>query len=126
MPRMSLLGTAILTVAAGLMIGLVLFAVTAPNVTYLGVPIGRPAGTDFISDYGGTDPWTGEFRPLTWSWTDTTGERVTRFFWPDGYQNYRAIPVPVGFVVGGLLTLPVIAGIRRPRKTASGAAASAA
>ena len=116
-----------LTVAGGLLLAFVMFLMTVRVVSYLG-PVGRPEGTNFVEDFGGTDPWTGEFRPRTWTYTDPTGEQVTKVFeLPDGLQNYRAVPLPVGFAVGCLLTLTVIAiATRRPRKGAPNSALSAA
>ena len=115
---MRILRTAILTVAGGLLIAVVLFWVTVPRWTSLGGPVGRPI-TNFVEDYGGTDPWSGEFRPWTWSWTDTvTGQRLTWVLGPDGYQSMWAIALPAGFAVGSLLTLTVITlASREPRTT---------
>ena len=118
--------TIALTVAGGLLMAVVLFALTATSATYLD-SVGRPDGTNFVEDFGGSDAWTGEFRFPTWSWTDPTGTRVTQQFdSPAAYRSHRVIPLPVGFVVGSLLTLAVITAIQRPRKTASNSTVPAA
>jgi hypothetical protein len=118
---MRFLRTILISAAAGLLIGLVLFFMTAPFVSYLGCPIGNGAtGTDFRCDVGGTDAWTGEFRPLTQSYTDVaTGKRVTRIWGGVEYEENLIIPIPVGFAAGCLVTLGLITIVRRARRTAS-------
>jgi hypothetical protein len=123
---MGILRTTILTVAGGLLLAVVLLVLTYHPVTWLG-PIGRPVATDFVEDMGGTDPWTGEYRDRTWTYTGANGERVTRVFdlGPD-YGRPWVIPLPVGFVAGCVLTLTIIAGSRRLRRTPSAPAIPAA
>jgi hypothetical protein len=124
---MSRLRTAVLTVAGGLVVAVLLFVATVPSSSYLGGPVGRPEGTEFVADFGGTDLLTGEFRPFTWSWTNSAGQRVTKVIAPDDYQNLHAIPLPVGFVVGSLLTLALITvAARRPRRRTPNSAVPAA
>ncbi len=119
---MRILQTAILTALGGLLIALVLFVLTSPAPRTVFLPVGRPDGTGFVTDFGGTDQWTGEVQPVTQSWTDPTGKRMTKVYAlsPED-KNYRAIPMPVGFVVGSLLTLGliVILGRRRTVRTSS-------
>ena len=113
---MTIARTVVLTVGAGLLIALVLSFLTASNIAYTG-PIGRPDATDFVSDLGGTNLWTGERIPRTWKYTDTNGQKITRVFEVPAEYDHGAIPLPVGFVAGSFLTLAVIAVVRWPRKT---------
>lgn len=123
---MSRLETVGLTVAGGLLLGLFLFTMTSGTPASLGGPVGRPPGAGPATNaYWHYDPWTGQ--PLPWTRTYTviaTGDPVVQTFaLPDSMQGTRAIPVPVGFMAGTLLTLGVIA-LRRLRRT-PGYAASA-
>ena len=124
---MRLLRTIVITVAGGLVIAVLLFWVTMTHFVYIGLPIGH-AGVEanIVWDNGGTDPWTGEFRPPSRSYTFVaTGEQRSQAFWPAGSGDHRAIPVPVGFALGCLVTLGLIAVVRRSRKTPPDPAASA-
>jgi hypothetical protein len=116
------LRTAILTVAGGLLLAVVLFIATAPDVGAWGGTVGRPVGTtDWVTVNGGVNPWTGDVRPATTSYTGATGKRVTTVVSRD-FRN-TVIPLPVGFAAGCLLTIGLIA-IRRRLKTAKTPAAS--
>jgi hypothetical protein len=124
--RMSRFRTVTLALAGGILLGLFLFTMTSGTPTSLGGPIGRPPGTGpATTDHWHYDPWTGQPQPETRTYTViATGEQLVQAFGlPDSMQGTRAIPVPVGFAVGSLLTLVVIA-LRRPRSTSSGYAAS--
>ena len=104
--------TALLTVAGGLLIALALFMMTMP-------PRGMCCPVDFIvTDNGGINPWTGEVRPLRVDIYDHTTGQVTRTYeMPENWKDRRVVPVPVGFVVGSLLTLTVITiAARRARR----------
>ena len=116
----------VLTVGVGLLMALVLSFLTAPVITYLG-PIGRPDATDFVEDFGGTNVWTGERIPRTWTYTDTNGQKITKVFEVSPEYDHGAIPLPAGFLAGILLTLAVIAvANRRTRGAAPETAAPAA
>jgi hypothetical protein len=119
---MRLLRNIVLTVVGGLLTAAVLIYLTAPMTVWLG-PVGRPDGTNFVEDMGGYDPWTGELQPRVWTWTDTTGHQVERILGPERYWQRRAIPLPVGFAIGCVVTLGVIAA-RRRRGTPSSPAVS--
>jgi hypothetical protein len=119
---MRLLRDIVITVVGGLLTAAVLFCLTAPTILWLG-PVGRPDGTDFVEDWGGYDPWTGDFRPRTWTWTDPTGHQLERILGPNDYWKRQAIPLPVGFAIGSIVTLGVIAA-RRSRGTPSSPAVS--
>jgi hypothetical protein len=110
---MPIVRTALLTVAGGLLIALVLFALTAPTARFLCC-----SPNVFVTKQGGVDQWTGEVRPMTLSVYDGTGKNpVTEV--DDLSELAPPIPLRTGFVVGSLLTLTVIAiNARRPRRTA--------
>ena len=105
----------------------VLFGLTAaPMGSFTGLIGKSVVGQTRTTDGGGNDPWTGEYRPMTQTYTDNaTGERVTKPWGTSAYKNVRAIPMPVGFAVGCLLTVGLIAALRR-RKTPPTPAASIA
>jgi hypothetical protein len=118
---MRMLRTAILTVAgglltvsAGLLIAVVLLTLTSPpDRGRVVCPVSCVA-----TQAGRTDFWTGEITPMILSQYDgalqVTNVRVV----PEDYKDYRVIPLPIGFAVGSLLTLTVIAiAARRPRRT---------
>ena len=101
----------------GLLIALILFGSTTHSSAYT-CPVGDARlGYDWVCDGGFTDAWTGAFTPFTQTYTsNVSGERVTKFTEPN---RYGIIPLPVGFVVGSLLTLGVIAAVSMgPRRTA--------
>ena len=88
---MTLRRTTVLTVAGGLLVAVVLFAVTAPGPRMLTTPIGM-AGVEanVVWHYPGADPWTGEYRPLTKTYTDVaTGQPATKGY-RDDYVGRRA------------------------------------
>ena len=102
----------VLMVGVGLLLSLGLAFLSAPVITYLG-PIGRLDATDFVEDFVGTNVWTGERIPRTWTYTDTNGQKITRVFEVSPEYDQGAIPLPAGFVAGGFLTLAVIAVAKR-------------
>ena len=118
--------TTILTVAGGLLMAVVLFALTAPTLNPLAGPR-RPDGTTIATDQAFTDWLTGEFLPDGFRFYTNTVAGEQRVMPPGTVSEYRAIPLPAGFVAGCLLTLVVIAvAARRPRRTASDSAVPAA
>ena len=121
---MKVLRIAVLTVAGGPPTAVVLYLATAPSFAYT-CPIGDGRiGYDFVCEGGYADAWTGAFPPFTQSHTDiSTGQRVTKVWGPNGYENIRVIPLPVGFVAGSLLTLAVIAVVRMASQDAANSAA---
>ena len=115
----TIIRTIALVLTGGVVIAVVLSMLTVRSFNWTG-PIGRPIATDLVEDWGGTDPWTGEYRDRTWTYTDANGLRVTRILETgDGYTG--SIPLPIGFVVGSLLTLSVISmaawALNRPAST---------
>ena len=115
----------LLTVAVGILMAVTLFTFTVP-LTGGCCPTVLDAATetDFIITPGGVDPWTGEVRFGSVSYTlVATGERVT--LGPDRNRTWF-IPLPVGFAVGSLLTLTVITRAYRRRKITPGLAVPAA
>ena len=111
---MRLAQTLALSVAGGLLLAVVLFWATSINFTPTHfAPVG-PLGTSATTQGQGFDPWTGQPHPETITWTVVaTGEQtIYTFELPASTEGTRAIPVPVGFVVGCLLALGFIA-IRR-------------
>ena len=123
---MRIFRTALLTAAGGLRPALVLFSAMAPNFKILGGP------GIAITYPGGTNPWTGEVRPMV-AVTPLYGEggQITSTrtdVIPEDYKSYPVIPLPVGFLArGDLLTLTVITIVsRRPGKTQPKSAVSAA
>ena len=108
---MRILQTALLTVAGGVLIALVLSVMTMP-------PRGMCCPVNFIiRDNGGIDPWTGEVRPTMVDIYDHgTGQVTNTFEIPHNWRDLRVIPLPVGFAVGSLVTLGLLALVsRRPR-----------
>ena len=89
--------------------------VMAPHPVILGGP-----GTT-IMDPGGTNPWTGEVRPMIVG-VPTYGESgqgtgTRTYEVPENWRDYRVVPLPVGVAVGSLLALTVITIVsRRPGK----------
>ena len=88
--------------------------------TYPASEVKRISGFGRLRYAGGhTDFWTGEITPeiRTQYALDGSG-RVERVYeLPKDWRNYRVIPLPVGLVVGSLLTLAVITVVsRRPGK----------
>jgi hypothetical protein len=120
---MRILRTALLTVAGGLLIAFILFNMTALPISRFCCPVDH-----VVTDYGGINPWTGEVRPLRVDIYDHTTGQVTRTHEiPENWKDRRVVPLPVGFVVGSLLTLTVISiAARRPRRATPDSAVSAA
>jgi hypothetical protein len=119
---MRILGTALLTLAGGLLIGLFLFYLTVPPVQHRGCPVNCIA-----SQPGHIDFWTGEITPMILTQYDGALQVQSVTVIPEDYRDYRVIPLPVGFVVGSFLTLTVITvATRRPRRPASDSAMPAA
>jgi hypothetical protein len=119
---MRMVRTALLTVAGGaLMTFAVLMLGPNPVPTYhLGVGW-------VVTVPGGIDLWTGEVRPMTVRIPYGAGTSVKEVQWPEDYKNLRAIPIPVSFAAGSLLTLTAIALVgRRPRRTPSDSVVPAA
>jgi len=123
---MRLVATALLTVASGVLIAVVLFYLSVPVIGGCCHPVGTAGGTSLVITPGDTDPWTGEIRRETWTYTDSNGKSVTTVR-EQSFDDHLVIPLPVGFVVGSALTLTVISIVtRRPRKTAPDFAVPAA
>ena len=98
---MRILRTALLTVAGGVLLAVVLFMISLPPVvTILGGP-----GT--VVTRGQPDFWTGEMTPMIV--TTNVGQATQAIEYPQGQENHRVIPLPVGFVAGSVLTLGLIA-----------------
>ena len=112
---MRILQTAVLTVAGGIVIAFLLFELTVPVIGGCCSRVGTATGTTLVETPGWTDPWTGEIRLATETYTDpTTGKSVTTVR-EQSFEGHLVIPLPVGFVVGSLLTLGLIAVVRRSR-----------
>ena len=116
---MRILRTGLLTVAGGLLIAFVLFSLTHPRNDLFCCGVNT-----FVTDQGGINALTGEVRPtIVTSYALDGSGRVTVGEYPDNWKQIRVIPLPVGFVVGSLLTLTVITLARRrtatPRPAAS-------
>ena len=94
-----------LVVVGGLLISIAAFSVTSyENVPKLIGPLGE------FRAYPGFDPWTG----LPHGWVidvgdPTTGEIKTIEPMPPDMVGRRAAPLPVGFAVGALVTIGVLA-----------------
>jgi hypothetical protein len=111
------LRTGLLAVLGGLVLAVALSWVMAPHPVILGGP-----GTT-ITDLGGADPWTGEVRPMIVAvpnYGESGQVTSTRTYEvPEEWRDIRVVPLPVGFAVGSLLMLGLIALVsRRPRGTA--------
>jgi hypothetical protein len=105
------LRTALLTVLGGLVLAVVLYALTAPPVTKI---LGGP--NMVITQGSHTDFWTGELTPMIVTTYDYGTRQILKVNeYPEDWKNYRTFPLPVGFAVGGILTLTIIAiASRRP------------
>ena len=110
---MRIVRTALLAVAGGLLIASVLFMLTSPPDVKHVLSVGG-----VITQTGYIDFWTGEITPRIVTVHDFgSGKSASVYVTPEDYQDYRVIPLPVGFVVGSLLTLTVITiAARRPRE----------
>ena len=121
---MRILATIILTVAGGLLMAFAVAVFVGPTVPMpmLSCPVGWSCVT---TERGGADLWTGEVRPRTVAIYDGT-TFVREISVPENYKDSRAVPVPVSFVAGSLLTLTVITiAVRRPRRLAPDSPVSA-
>jgi hypothetical protein len=108
---MRILGTALLTVVGGLLIGSVLTSLTSPSMKFL--------GRSETTQAGHIDFWTGEITPMIMTQYSLESTPKVEHVWvvPKNWKDLRVIPLPVGFVVGSLLTLTVIIlASRRPGK----------
>ena len=124
---MNIARTIALTVAGGLLMAWVLFSFRPGvplNFGHLGGVIGR--GPETIVEPAGYDLWTGIAHGETVTYEDlATGQQVTETKVPpysDGAGS-RAIPVPVGFAAGCLVTLVVLVAAGTTRRTAPASAA---
>ena len=119
---MRLVANTILTVAGGLVIAVILFYLTAPTFKpYLSRVV--------TTQEGHVDFWTGEITPrvLTRYSLESNPKVMNVWVDPEPWENYRVIPLPVGFVIGSLLTLTVITVVsRRPGRPAPNSAVRAA
>ena len=131
---MRLARTIALTVAGGLPTAVVLFPMSSwlglqlpPSFGHVGGVIGR--GPETVIEAAGFDLWTGNARGETITYEDlATGQQVTETKPSPLYGDRagaRAIPLPVGFTAGCLLTLGAIT-VHRRRRTASSSAVTAA
>ena len=110
---MRILRTAFLTVAGGVLMAVVVLGwnTATPHPKILGGP-----GVT-ITDEGGSNPWTGEVRPmLVVTPNYGAGGIITStrtYEIPENWRDLRVVPVPVGFAVGSLLTLTFIIFVSR-------------
>ena len=107
---MRILRTALLSVAGGIVIALLLFELTISPSHILCCPVNT-----IVTDPGGINPWTGEDRPMTVARYDNTDTDPVIQVWEHDRNPF--IPLPVGFVFGSLVTLTVVTIERRRRVT---------
>ncbi len=106
---MRTLRTAVLTLAGGIVIAFLLFEITISPSHILCCPVNT-----VVTDYGGINPWTGEDRPMTViRYGIEPGSNPVTLVWEHDRSPF--IPLPVGFAVGSLLALGLIAVVRRSR-----------
>jgi hypothetical protein len=113
------LRTAILAVAGGLLLAFAVNMLTLDQSMFktLGGPIVA------VTQQGSIDYWTGEITPMILIIGDARpGGVQTEFAIPHDYRTRRAIPLPVAFAGGSLLTLGVITLARRRKGTPAPAA----
>ena len=116
---MRILRTVHLTVAGGLLIASVLTYLTSPS------PNMKSLGLGVYTQAGHTDFWTGEVTPSVLTQYDGSGRVTNTYEIPKNWKDLRVIPFPVGFAVGSLLTLALIAIGRRLGATPTPAASPA-
>jgi hypothetical protein len=108
----------VLIVLGGLVLSVAAFSVTSyASYKYLG-------GPDMVYlAYPGFDPLTGLPRGVVIEGTVVDGQggstRVTHESMPPDMVGRRAIPLPVGFAIGVIVMIGVLAVISRPRRPAA-------